>query len=55
MDKLVAYRQIIQDILSEYAIDPISNGEIDSQTIFDVQQDRYQVIDIGWNRTIAAT
>jgi hypothetical protein len=50
MDKLVTYRQIIQDILSEYAIAPISNGEIDSQTIFDVQQDRYQVIDIGWNK-----
>lgn len=50
MDKLGTYRKIIQDILREYVMTPIANGEIDSQTIFDLQQDRYQVIDIGWDK-----
>ncbi len=49
MDKLEQYRQFVQKLLAAYAATPISNGEIESQTIFDTQQDRYQVIDIGWD------
>jgi hypothetical protein len=49
MDKLELYRQSIQALLTEYAVTPVSNGEIESQTLFDTQQDRYQVIDIGWD------
>jgi hypothetical protein len=50
MDKLAQYRQIVQEVLQEYAAVPISHGEIDSQTIFDTVNDRYQVLDIGWNK-----
>ncbi|NJK35989.1 MAG: XisI protein [Oscillatoriales cyanobacterium SM2_2_1] len=49
MDKLDFYRQCIQDILSEYASIPVSNGKIDTHLIFDVQRDRYQVVNIGWD------
>jgi hypothetical protein len=49
MDKLELYRQSIQSLLTEYAATPISHGEIETQTIFDTQQDRYQVINVGWN------
>jgi hypothetical protein len=49
MDKLLKYRECIQTILTEYAAVPISNGEIESQTIFDTKQDRYQVVNIGWD------
>jgi hypothetical protein len=50
MDKLAQYRQNIQKVLQEYAAVPISNGQIDSQTIFDIAQDHYQVLDVGWNK-----
>jgi XisI protein len=49
MDTLTKYRQIVQEVLQEYAAAPISHGEIDTQTIFDKEQDHYQVIDVGWN------
>jgi XisI protein len=49
MEKLIKYRQIIQEVLRDYAATPISNGDIESQTIFDSQQDHYQVLDIGWD------
>ncbi len=49
MDKLVKYRQIVQDVLREYAAVPISNGDVQTQTIFDRENDRYQVMDIGWS------
>lgn len=50
MDKLEFYRQCIQKLLSEYAAIPISNGEIESQIIFDTQRDRYQVVNVGWDK-----
>jgi XisI protein len=34
MDKLAKYRQIVQDVLQEYAAVPISNGDVQTQTIF---------------------
>jgi len=49
MDKLELYRQSVQTLLTEYAAVPIFNGEIESVTLFDINQDRYQVIDIGWD------
>lgn len=48
MDKLELYRQSIQSLLTEYAAVPISYGAIETQTIFDTQQDRYQVVNVGW-------
>jgi hypothetical protein len=49
MDKLAQYRQHIQSLLSNYASVPVANGKIESQTVFDVLQDHYQVVNIGWN------
>ncbi|MGB0561047.1 MAG: XisI protein [Spirulinaceae cyanobacterium] len=49
MEKLESYRQIVQDLLTEYASVPISNGEIESHPIFDLQRDHYQVVNIGWD------
>jgi hypothetical protein len=37
MDKVERYRQLIQALLTEYATTPISNGEIETQTVFDTQ------------------
>lgn len=49
MNKLNLYRQAIQAILTDYVKVPISNGEIESQTVFDTQQDHYQVMNVGWD------
>jgi len=49
MDKLEQYRQLIQSLLTEYVATPISNGAIESQTVFDTQQDHYQVMNVGWD------
>ncbi|MEM8640165.1 MAG: XisI protein [Cyanobacteria bacterium P01_G01_bin.54] len=49
MEKLENYRQIIQEILREYTAVPIHNGEIESYTAFDLKDDHYQVIDVGWD------
>jgi hypothetical protein len=47
MDTLNHYRQVIQQLLTEYVQTPISNGEIESQVVFDTQRDRYQVMNVG--------
>ena len=49
MDKLEQYRQWIQALLTEYVATPISNGAIESQTLFDTQRDHYQVTNVGWD------
>jgi hypothetical protein len=49
MDTLNHYRQAIQQLLTEYVQTPISNGEIESQTVFDTQHDHYQVMNVGWD------
>jgi hypothetical protein len=49
MDKLALYRHAIQMILADYVKVPISNGEIESQAVFDTQLDHFQVMDVGWD------
>ncbi|NEZ56204.1 XisI protein [Adonisia turfae] len=49
MDNITSYRNIIQTLLTEYAAIPISNGEIECHTVFDIQQDHYQVMNVGWD------
>jgi hypothetical protein len=49
MDKLIEYRQIIQNLLTQYAQGKILGGDIESQTVFDLQSDRYLLIDLGWH------
>jgi hypothetical protein len=49
MDRLESYRNIIKSLLTEYASIPISNGVIDSYTVFDTEQDHYLVMSVGWD------
>ena len=49
LEKIHNYRTIIKQILSQYATYKPSHGEIEMQTLFDNEQDRYQVLAIGWN------
>jgi hypothetical protein len=49
MDKLESYRKIIEILLTDYVAIPIANGNIDCYTVFDRQQDHYQVMNVGWD------
>ncbi|MGK7946978.1 MAG: XisI protein [Microcystaceae cyanobacterium] len=49
MDKLAFYRSIIQSLLTAYAAVPVAHGAIDCYTVFDIQQDHYQVMNVGWD------
>jgi len=48
MAKLAKYRQIVRELLTEYArVNPLG-GEIESETVFDIENDRYLLVDLGW-------
>jgi hypothetical protein len=49
MDSIESYRNIIKSLLTEHASIPIANGVIDSYTVFDTEQDHYQVMNVGWD------
>lgn len=48
MDTLDTYRQIIQNVLMEYVQLQYAYGEIQNETIFDREADRYLVMSVGW-------
>ncbi|QLE58363.1 XisI protein [Nostoc sp. TCL26-01] len=48
MDKLDWYRQLIQELLIERAKLRSPSDPIKSQTIFDRECDRYQLVNLGW-------
>lgn len=47
MDALATYRQIIEQILTEYAEIPFAYGEVAAETVFDRERDRYLVMLVG--------
>ena len=49
MDKVMQYRQYIQDILHEYASYKPRYGDIEMEVIADTEHDHYQVLSVGWN------
>lgn len=49
MENPEIYRNVIQSLLADYAAIPIANGEIECYTVFDTQQDHYQVMTVGWD------
>ncbi len=52
MDNLDKYRQIIQEVLTEFArprrLGEEKADEFETQVIFDTKNDHYQVLFIGW-------
>lgn len=47
MDTLEQYRQLIRHILIEHTKIPFSYGEIQFETVFDSEQDRYLLMILG--------
>lgn len=50
MEPLNQYRQFIQSLLGRYAIESTTEEEAETQLIFDVERDHYQVTHVGWQR-----
>jgi hypothetical protein len=47
MDKIAQYRDILENLIKEYAAIP-SDDEIESQVIFDREHDHYLLSNVGW-------
>lgn len=48
MEKIKKYRQLVKQVLGEYANYRFSSGEIEVMPIFDLERDHYQVVSAGW-------
>ncbi len=42
------YRQIVQQLLDDYAQIPYAHDDLADETIFDRQADRYLLVTLGW-------
>ncbi|MBD2771755.1 XisI protein [Iningainema tapete] len=50
MDKINQYRQIVKQVVTYYSRLKPSHGNIRLDTVFDEQQDRYGLMQVGWDR-----
>ncbi|MEL6441473.1 MAG: XisI protein [Cyanobacteria bacterium J06621_8] len=48
MDKLSNYRQYIKEFLTEQTKVKVIGGDIETEVVFDEKQDKYLLIDLGW-------
>lgn len=48
MEKIERYRSYIQELLTEHAKPFKSEGEAQTELVFDCQHDHYQVVNTGW-------
>lgn len=48
MDSLNNYRKLVKQLLTEYAEIPVCDSGTQNATIFDVENGRYMLINIGW-------
>ncbi|MBW4668141.1 MAG: XisI protein [Cyanomargarita calcarea GSE-NOS-MK-12-04C] len=49
MDTLERYRQIVCQLIDEYAKYKPSHGQIETEAIIDPQRDHYEVMHVGWD------
>lgn len=42
------WRNVIEQVLQEYAAIPYSYSEVKKETVFDRRQDRYLILIVGW-------
>jgi hypothetical protein len=49
MDRLTGYRQIIRQVLAEYASYKPANGEIDTELVVDLERDHFELLHVGWD------
>jgi len=44
------YREVLEQILSEYTKIPYAFGDITTEAIFDHSKDRYLLVNVGWEQ-----
>jgi XisI protein len=49
MDTLERYRQIVRQLIDEYASYKPSHGQIETEAIVDPVNDHYEVMHVGWD------
>ena len=49
MDTLETYRRIIETVLTEYTRNPYAYGDFETKAIFDRVNDRYLLMNVGWD------
>jgi hypothetical protein len=49
MDTLNRYRQIVRDLIYEYAKYKPSHGQIETEAIVNPETDHYEVMHVGWD------
>ena len=50
MDTHTSYREIVKAVIRKYARLHPSHGQIRLETVFDEDQDRYALMQVGWDR-----
>ncbi len=48
MDRLDKYRQIVRNVVEDYARCKPSHGEVETEAIVDPTKDHYEVMHVGW-------
>jgi len=48
VDKIAKYREYIQNLLTRYASNDISDNGVEVQLILDTERDHYQWMNVGW-------
>ena len=51
MDKLEEYKEIIKQLILDYAKIKPAYGDIDEEVVFDEERGHYELLSIGWNGT----
>ena len=49
MDTLTRYREVVRNVISEYARYRPAHGEIDTEAVMDPEKDHYEVLHVGWD------
>lgn len=49
MDKLAKYREIIRQLIFDYATHKPANGQIETEVVIDSERDHYEVLHVGWD------
>jgi XisI protein len=49
MDTLNRYRQVVRELIHEYAKYKPSHGQIETEAIVDPETDHYEVMQVGWD------
>jgi hypothetical protein len=49
MARVEEYRGYIQQVLEKYGSYKPAYGDVEVETIFDIERDHYQLVSVGWN------